>query len=107
MAELKPCPFCGSEEVHVTRADTSYLPANIKIADIVVICEGCGATGRSETSVEKAIESWNRRYEDGVTFCCECRWFEESSKKGFKGDCKLHKIKAAKNDYCAGAWRRC
>lgn len=99
MADLKPCPFCGSEEVHTTRTIIDNLPANIKVADIFVMCEGCGAAGRSETTAEKAIESWNRRYEDSLTFCYDCRWFDA-------GMCNLHKIKVRTNYYCFGAWRR-
>jgi Lar family restriction alleviation protein len=98
MADLKPCPFCGSTELDIDINDAD---------NYFVYCLNCGASGRDERKLEKAKEVWNRRYEDGVTFCCECRWFEESLKKGTKGDCKLHKIKAAKNDYCAGAWRKC
>ena len=105
MAELKPCPFCGSEEVHTARTIIDNCPPNIAIANIFVMCEGCGAAGRSETTVEKAIESWNKRYEDAICFCRDCRWFEDSPKKGMKGECKLHKIKAGKNDYCSAAWR--
>lgn len=96
VAEIKPCPFCGSEEVH-TAINT--------IDNWFVMCEGCGASGRDERTEEKAIASWNKRYEDGLTFCRDCRWFEDSPKKGMKGECKLHKIKAGKNDYCSAAWR--
>ena len=90
MAELKPCPFCGSTEL-----DIDINNAN----NYFVYCLNCGASGRDERKFEKAKEVWNRRYEDGVTFCCECRWWDN-------GSCNLHKIRAKKNDYCAGAWRR-
>jgi len=42
MAELKPCPFCGSKAVrHITEA-SSYCPGSYKVA-IVCTRSGCGA----------------------------------------------------------------
>ena len=52
MAELKPCPFCGSEDLKIySNAFENYY----------VVCLGCGASGRNYRSVEKAKEVWNRR----------------------------------------------
>ena len=99
MADLKPCPFCGSEEVHTARTILDNWPPNIAIANIFVMCEGCGAAGRSETTEEKAVESWNRRYEDAICFCRDCRWLDSSF-------CRLNKINVRKNDYCSKAWRK-
>ncbi len=54
---LKPCPFCGSENLHI--ADATYG---------VVICKDCGAQGGlsyevSSTSAKRAdaIRKWNTR----------------------------------------------
>jgi len=110
MADLKPCPFCGSEEVHTAVAEVenwiaeveNWL-ANVTIANHYVMCEGCGAAGRSETTEEKAVESWNRRYEDAICFCRDCHWYEDGE---HKGECRLHKIKVKKNGYCFEAWRK-
>ena len=58
MAELKPCPFCGSE------AKLAHL-----IKSSIVYCGCCGASSKSiefapdYLSDEKAIEAWNNRAE--------------------------------------------
>jgi len=53
MVKLKPCPFCGSEELEM----------QLDIIDkYAVVCLGCGACGRDEATKEKAAASWNRRY---------------------------------------------
>ena len=87
---LKPCPFCGSEELDIWQND---------VDNYFVVCIGCGASGRDERRVEKAVEVWNRRLGDHLTFCYECRWFET-------GWCNLHKEKTRPRDYCSGSWRR-
>lgn len=58
MDELKPCPFCGGEAyVQFSAFQTAE-----------VVCSKCGARGTAwcfEKNEERAIESWNRRVEDG------------------------------------------
>lgn len=50
--ELKPCPFCGSENVRDS-CDCGYF---------WVECVDCGCSGpRSFENYEWAIEKWNRR----------------------------------------------
>jgi len=92
MAELKRCPFCGSEELDIWQNDCG---------NRFVVCLGCGASGRDERKADKAVEVWNRRYEEGVTFCGDCRWWDNT------GKCKLHHISTKMGDYCSGAWRIC
>ena len=59
MIELKPCPFCGGSAFILKSGSGDLLPW--------VTCIKCGAeTGYYET-VEKAIEAWNRRANDGKT----------------------------------------
>lgn len=52
---LKPCPFCGSDNIFVDefweRYDEPYF----------VTCNGCGANGPYTRKKEEAIELWNRR----------------------------------------------
>lgn len=59
--ELKPCPFCGGKACIMK---TDYPPW-------VIYCTICGASVHGcvygEKEGEKAIEAWNRRYEDGNT----------------------------------------
>lgn len=66
--DLKPCPFCGSDNIH---AGSSYRPINITTASIQ--CYGCGiginATSywtegdrfTEEELLEKLSAMWNRR----------------------------------------------
>lgn len=54
--ELKPCPFCGSENV----SGTQHLNPN----NYEIICMNCYARMR-RTAKRKAIEAWNRRANDG------------------------------------------
>ena len=54
MAELKPCPFCGSEAARSWGVLDSH----------EVYCIGCHATIKRD-GMEEAIEAWNRRASDG------------------------------------------
>lgn len=58
IAKLKPCPFCGSENVHFDTNGTRTW----------VICLGCGAKSggayNGRTAVKKVTELWNRREND-------------------------------------------
>lgn len=56
--ELKPCPFCGSENIWVGDVSRNY--------DIwFVQCETCGATFSHFDSEVEATEAWNRRADNG------------------------------------------
>ena len=86
---LKPCPFCGSEELDITMSD---------IDTFYVVCLGCGSCGRDEKRVEKAIASWNRRdVGEKVTRCGSCRWRDIDI-------CRLHKHSVSLSDYCSSGW---
>lgn len=97
--KLKCCPFCGSDEVEIDTVSNELWLSNVTQINYFVHCLNCGASGRDEVKKGKAVKAWNGRYEDGLTFCFDCRWFDN-------GFCKLHKINAKKNDYCSGAWRK-
>ena len=61
MAELKPCPFCGGEAVIRCSLGHMYIsPIHRK---------GCfiepNTWLQSSKPIEKQIEAWNRRAEDG------------------------------------------
>lgn len=56
MAELKPCPFCGSTDVHITEAWPHYafcLECGIKMQPA-----GCDF---AEDGIKATAEAWNRR----------------------------------------------
>ena len=53
MSELKPCPFCGSENVKIDVDSGIYWCR----------CIDCKACSSSDFSKEKAVEKWNRRPE--------------------------------------------
>ena len=55
MAELKPCPFCGSYD---QRFNSAY-------GLCWYTCEDCGCEGPDGDNEQEAIEAWNRRAGDG------------------------------------------
>ena len=70
MTELKPCPFCGSNNVKLTSGKnvpwiTKDYQSNIR----VVVCKNCGCMGgifnllalTKEKAEICAIKSWNKR----------------------------------------------
>lgn len=56
MDELKPCPFCGSDED--IRVVSEYSEA------FYVYCLTCTSCGPSGATSQEAIEAWNRRTGD-------------------------------------------
>lgn len=55
MPELKPCPFCGNEDITIIEIDGLYQTV------CSVIRKGCGAASGYQYSRDKAIKEWNRR----------------------------------------------
>lgn len=58
MSELKPCPFCSSEEVY------AYVCGYEHTNDCGVECEECGASISGYSTSEEACEAWNKRIEN-------------------------------------------
>ena len=56
MSELKPCPFCGSENIK------HHHYSNQPYQQYIVRCKNCGAR-IIKASLELAFEAWNRRAE--------------------------------------------
>lgn len=52
MAELLPCPFCGSENIDLSIRWTTV---------VFVQCDDCGATFPHFDNEKEAIEAWNTR----------------------------------------------
>ena len=58
--ELKPCPFCGEFACKAIR-----LPLHGEELRYKIVCSCCSIQTVAETDIDKAIEAWNRRAEDG------------------------------------------
>lgn len=69
MSELKPCPFCGGKaQIRYTSLDSGFMgyTSNVLMRSKMgfVMCLKCGvATPRGER-VCRAIDKWNRRYDN-------------------------------------------
>ena len=61
MAELKPCPFCGSISTYYARRQVraDIFDLNQKIWKLY--CTQCGASTDYFKTTKEAIEAWNRR----------------------------------------------
>ncbi len=51
--KLKPCPFCGSENINLRAA----------MGETWVFCHGCAASTNMKSSEESAVTAWNQRPE--------------------------------------------
>ena len=49
---LKPCPFCGSEDIHYIGNDSLI---------VWYYCEDCDAVGPSAKTKKEATKLWNKR----------------------------------------------
>jgi Lar family restriction alleviation protein len=58
--ELKPCPFCGGEEIDVKSRYQRTKGCPIEHIESYCVCSSCGIGAHEETEAE-AIEAWNRR----------------------------------------------
>jgi len=66
MGELKPCPFCGSDDISVTETmfREPLLPEPLNIIEssgFHCTCNECAAETSIEETIEEAIAVWNRR----------------------------------------------
>ena len=65
-AVLKPCQFCGNNNLKcfdkITEIREWFLVKN-KIKSCFIHCLKCGVNGPKAPSVKRAIEAWNRRSE--------------------------------------------
>ena len=51
IAELKPCPFCQSEDIRAFDIGKTF----------VLYCHDCCSSGPEAGTLDEAIERWNRR----------------------------------------------
>ena len=64
--ELKPCPFCGSEEIQVRKVTGMFGRSAYARTRKYVLCEKCRARTFDYATKPLAIEAWNRRANDEV-----------------------------------------
>ena len=59
--ELKPCPFCGGDQIGVV--ETAY--GNYMNIFYFAHCDNCGCRTKLFREGDDAEEAWNRRVNDG------------------------------------------
>ena len=61
--ELKPCPSCGGKNIEALKESPSLDDLSFPFYSFVCNCNksGCGASSGYFSTLEKAIEAWNRR----------------------------------------------
>jgi len=59
MDDRKPCPFCGSLNLHIK--EVPYAKIERSIPRHVVECKRCLSCGPEEKLVDAAEKSWNTR----------------------------------------------
>lgn len=62
MDKLKPCPFCGGEAFMQQRR----VQGDDRFTQTWIMCLDCLGQTRPYLSAKRAIEAWNRRFEDEV-----------------------------------------
>lgn len=60
MAELKPCPFCGSSAIALRKMPWTWVGEELWECK----CKQCAVRMGLQYSRKKAVEAWNRRAED-------------------------------------------
>ena len=62
MDDLKPCPFCGSNELRICKAPS--IAKDLQTFEMVpnrIECLNCGADGPAYAFVNDIIKTWNER----------------------------------------------
>ena len=59
--KLKPCPFCGENDIR--ESDIKEVHPEFGISGYAVWCGNCGAYGGSRNRPDLAVKAWNRRSE--------------------------------------------
>ena len=73
MSELKPCPFCGSDDLVMSSREAYALMTGKRMEFYRVKCDTCGAMVDNDFGdTDEAIEAWNRRVDDKVG-----KWIEK------------------------------
>ena len=78
--QLKPCPFCGSDDVEVYDRDCRLTE---KAWGFRAHCVGCGIDGPEHNSEAEAIDLWNTRTEAPLLEALEKIEKETDTRTGF------------------------
>lgn len=57
--ELKPCPFCGSADIHIAPDEVGS--GGQWVGPVHVVCGGDCVAGQTGDDKESAVAAWNRR----------------------------------------------
>ena len=60
MENMKPCPFCGGEDIGISRIYIDPILPDSPPDEVYVGCNSCGI-GYTEESEKEVIELWNTR----------------------------------------------
>ena len=96
MSELKPCPFCGGEDLEIDHAPTY----DVHHSDVYELhCPDCGGRGGEEWTEAEAIAAWNTR--------AEYHGYEDAAVEAWKR-IKAYQERTCRNtDDDCDAWFKC
>lgn len=63
MAELRLCPFCGGNARIVSDTEATK-DSEGRLWAFTVVCDKCCASSGLTFTPERAVEAWNRRFDD-------------------------------------------
>ena len=103
MAELKPCPFCGSKSVEYFE-ERIFIMGNASL--IGVKCNNCGCavmTADKEHCPNDVFEMWSRRSSTNIILCTNCRYFDSYPIDHTEGKCIRSGRMCQWDDFCSDA----
>lgn len=112
--KLRKCPFCGGEgyiDVYdMPGFDKIHVEGNNGVYYSVVCGDCCSTTG-NYTTIDEAVESWNKRYRNGIDIvhCKECihsNWIQEPCHGKVEYHCKKLKSVVDKYFFCGAGVER-
>ncbi len=100
MAELKNCPFCGSDKVDFMPDEEQPDFEEMEEETGFIYCHECGFSSDSYFKKD-AYEHWNRR-EPGVVRCEECKYhIYDSEYNKYWCNRALGTFEIRKDDFCS------
>lgn len=64
MSELKPCPFCGSEDIKISPPCNDAPEGDLSLDCWDVTCRYCGCSSPFAATEDEMFERWNKRIVD-------------------------------------------